>query len=118
LGNWQALQAKLVGHRGPDTGVVPLRGFDDPANPRHRSPGAKEPPNGAAEPVELLAHRDSRGRPRTRSAIVFFWISSVPPPIRIPGTLDTNADHAKVPQTPVSATMTGPRSWLARSLAS
>src|SRR2546428_471075 len=44
-------------------------------------------PLGMSLKATFLSRRTSCGRPSTRSAMMFFRISSVPPPMRMPGAL-------------------------------
>src|SRR5262249_28298663 len=50
----------------------------------------------------------SRGRPRIRSPITFFMISSVPPAMRCDGVLMKKVAQAYVPHSPSSAVRRGP----------
>src|SRR5690606_14501063 len=57
----------------------------------------------------------SLGRPSTRCAMMSRWISSVPPPSRMPGTPRTNSAHENVLRRPVSASSFGPSAVATRS---
>ena len=59
---------------------------------------------------------DPFGKPSRRSAMVLSRISSVPPPILMPGTPRTNGAHEYAPAEPESATSDGPRSSLTNRL--
>src|SRR5690606_24238417 len=134
-GQCECLQAELLGHLGPDGLVVAAFGLHDLPDLLLAGLGGQEVADGGAQLRQLggggrLAHalpparpcpdrRSSRngvvlsmpgslGRPSTRSARMFFMISSVPPRIRSAGVDSSSSFQEKVPHSPVSAMSRGP----------
>ena len=92
LGDDEALEAQLLGHRGPHRGIEAAPRLHLLANGRLGGVGLDEAPDHPAELFLLLgegegrAHRrsgrsarGSLGSPSVRSATMLRWISSVPP---------------------------------------
>src|SRR5690606_2530635 len=133
-GQGEPLQPELLGHLSPERRVVAQLGLHDLADLLFSGLGCEEVADGGARLFEFgdggLGHavaperfwpdrRSSRngtfvsppgslGSPSTRSARMFFMISSVPPRIRSAGVDSSSSFQEKVPHSPVSAMSRGP----------
>ena len=96
----EAGSAELLGHEAahhaepgqllPRVAIEALAGVAQLAHARDRQALGEEAPHGVVEQALLVREcevhyaRGSRGMPRPRSAMMFFWICAVPPPMISP----------------------------------